>query len=163
MILLTATQTALASSIEKKCGDTIFQITIENSDDVSNKFNFFYKINSKDKKLFYSPAADSISVACIQNKAKQDLLLIEEFCSGSVCSDDGVYTVFDPTNKKMLIKFSSPSFNNCDEVDDLGRCISDTLREHEQKNHVQVKKLIGYKPPYLPNNKDTFCCSKSQE
>ena len=160
--MLALNNIAMASIVEGTCGRTVFQVEITEPNNISATFNLYYKTHLNQKKLFYTPLADTISVACIQTGAKNDFLLIEEFCSGSACSEEGVYAVYDPKNKKMLIKskFIPPKdykhkYSEYEHEDDQ-------LRNFEHQNYEQVAKLIGYEPPYLPNHPKTFCCNRSQ-
>ena len=187
----------MASVVEGKCGRTIFQVNITDINNISAEFDLFYKINSTEKKLLYS-TGDRISIACIKDIAKNELLLIEEFCSGSVCSDDGAYTVIDPKTKKILIKADSSIsgeinsknalikhlnnmlklckhedrnevmkemlliFKEKDQIQFAKRYSSEMARLYEHHNHEQVAELIGFTPPYLPDSKNSFCCTPNQ-
>lgn len=156
--LFISTQTVFSSIVEHQCGDSLVQIKIKKEDVMYSSYAFYYKNNLSKSKLFYKPKADRISVACIKDKNNHDLLLIEESCSGSACSDDGTYAVFNPGSKRMLIKFAPLSFD----VDRNKVELATYIRNAEDKNHKQVAKLIGYNPPYLPDEKGTFCCNRDQ-
>lgn len=153
------TDTTSSAVVPGECDGTLIRIHISDVDNISAQFNLYYKVASKKQKLFYSPKADRLSIACIKDKQGRSLLLIEEFCSGSVCSDTGTYSVFDPQNKRMLIKFDLPSFKTPKNMVNLKAYSNNRLRLYEQKNHDEVTKLLGYKPPFLPDYNNTFCCN----
>ena len=153
----------MAYIVEKKCGETDFLIKIDNSDLVSLTYQLYYKINEKEKKLFYIPSSEHLSVACIQSNTNHRFLLMEEMCGGSVCTDAGVYALFDPTTKKMLVKYNPMPLNNDSDIDDDPGQVEFKVRlyELEQKNHQQIAKFLGYEPPYLPRSKAQFCCKEN--
>ncbi|MGQ3892344.1 hypothetical protein [Legionella sp. CNM-4043-24] len=162
--LLTITQAAVASIAERECGGTVFQVKINNLDFFS-EYKLYYKINTTKWKIFYIPKAEHLSVACIKDKKNKELLLLEEICGGSFCSDDGFYTLFDPSTKKMLVKYRPlPSSKLYEDIDDDPGEVHAKVRrsDHEQDNHKKIAKVLGYAPPYLPDSKDTFCCNQIQ-
>ncbi|RUR04846.1 hypothetical protein [Legionella sp. km772] len=126
----------------------------------ASEYTLSYQLN-KEEKIFYGPAGDFMSIACLTAKDGQKLLVWEEACSGTVCSDDGVYGVFDPLTKKLLLEYKPPSFEHY-KGKHLDRYIVNKLRESEAENHKKAAELLGYEPPILFDYEQSFCCS-SQE
>lgn len=131
-------QVVAALSVEKKCGQYIFQVKISNEADIFERhFELYYQRSGYKKKLFYkTDPGIGLDAACIQNKKKQYLMLFQESCGGNGCSEE-VYGIFDPDAKKMLIKAANWS----------------------KGNRKEVQQLIGYDPPFYTED-IFFCCYK---
>lgn len=144
MFLILFSSIAVSSKIETKCGGVSFQVNILKGSYAGDlKYELFYKVNKVKKKLIYEiEPGVGISVVCIKNKNKQDLILFEVFDGANGRSDvDGVYGVFDPNLKQVII-----------------------LPDEELNgNSNQVSKLIGYSPPILYDDNDSFCCLNERD
>lgn len=134
-------QFVTASVYESKCGNDIFQVKIFNGLDLSEmRYELYYKLNKNESRLIYkSEQGVFFDIACMKNAKKYDILIFQEHCYGNGCPEL-IYGVFDISKKIMLIK---PS-------------------DWPNGNYNQVKRLIGYNPPFLSNDKRTFCCDVDQ-
>ena len=145
---------AIASNVEGKCGGVIFAVkVIENPNEYESLYTVYYKINAKEKKLLFTPGSEHLSLACVQDNAKRDYLLLEEMCGGSGCTYEGTYTLIDHITKKILVEYTPLPQKNFrgNKLDDLDRRVA-----HEKKNHKQIANIIGYEPPYLPLSKGKY-------
>lgn len=140
-LLFLLSQTVIASVIEAKCGDYLFQVEILNGKDpFERQFELFYKEKNQKKKLFYkTDSGIDLIAACLQNKKNQSLMLFQEFCGGNGCPED-MYGIFDPQKQKILIK---PA-------------------DWPNGNYKQVEELLGYPISSLVEDKKAFCCNKTQ-
>jgi hypothetical protein len=131
---------ASASIMKGQCGGIIFQgKKQDNRESPTPKYRLYYKEENKLKKLFYEGNDDVLQVACIQDKNKHDLLLLEEFCSGSACSDvEGVYSLYDPSTKKMLIKSEDWSYGSEKQIAEIknNRLYASILRFWKQTSFL---------------------------
>jgi hypothetical protein len=125
----------------KLCGETVFQVkTINNTDIYKSQYALYYKKIAGQWKLVYkSDTGVFFHAACIQDKSKNHLLIFQEYCFGNGCSEL-TYGIFDPHTDKLVIK---PT-------------------DYPQGNYLQIKKIIGYPPPFLSDYKDSFCCQETQ-
>lgn len=160
LFLVMLTSLASSSIVKGQCGGVEVFIKISSIYPVAAEFTLSYKINSQKQKIFYGPAGDRMSIACLKDKNNRTLLVWEEACSGSVCSDDGVYGIFDPQTKKLLLKPKDLTFDDY-KGKNLDRYIDNKIRKYEKKNHQQAAELLGYQPPILFHYKDSFCCTQS--
>lgn len=142
LFFLMPTQAAIASIVESLCGENIFLVKIfDGTDAFEQRYELYYKADNEPKKIFYKTKPGvSIFTACIKNKKEQSLMIFQESYRGNVGPED-LYGVFDPNQKKLLIK---PS-------------------DWPKGNFKQVEKLIGAPPPFLTGDDGTFfCCFKRQ-
>ena len=104
------------------------------------RYELYHKLNEDELKLIYKTEQGVFfDIACMKSLKKHDILIFQEHCYGNGCPEL-IYGVFDINKKYMLIK---PS-------------------DWPNGNYKQVQGLIGYPPPFLSNDKRTFCCNVDQ-
>ncbi len=132
-------QTSEALVIEKKCGQYVFRVKITHVNDLDERqYKLYSQVIGGAKKLFYQTEPGmNLSAACIQNNKKQYLMLFQENCGGNGCPED-IFGVYDPNEKKMLIK---PA-------------------DWPKGNTKEIKKIIGYQFNFLDEDKYFFCCGR---
>lgn len=121
-------QAVFAKTIQKKCGENIFLVHISyGANDSLRKIGFYVKAKSGQKKLLYTTKKGSyFFVTCIKSSKNQDFILFQEI-KGLNASPEDIYGIFEPNTLAMII---NPS-------------------DWPNGNQRQVKKLVGYQPPFV--------------
>lgn len=130
-------QDALATDLQ--CGNYIFSVQVDKG---THRLDNTYDLRT-------SPAsrltdAQSIKIfnqawfyaSCQATKAGQKVLLIQSFCGGSACIEER-YSILDAVNLQWLLPPNESNTPNIEIASDI----------------------LGFRAPYLPDSKSTFCCA----
>ncbi len=159
LIFIILTFPATSSVFKKKCGNTLFLIKIKDGEYAGiAEFTLYYKPLFFREKKIHGPVGDWMGIACLKDKNNTDLLVWQNSCMGSGCSDNGVYGIFEPKSKKILLKYQTPSRNKKENY----RITAKKFQNSEKQNHKQAAELLGYQPPILFTYKESFCCTQGQ-
>lgn len=156
LLLLTLSQTVISSIVKGRCGNMDFLIETQKNGSTASEYTLYYLLNSERKK-FYGPTGDWLYASCIKNKKNHELFVWQESCMGSACSDEGVYGIFDPERKKILLQRKELTFNGY-KANNIEQYVRDKIYKYEEKNHQQAAEVLGYEPPSLSTYKKSFCC-----
>jgi len=89
-------------------------------------------------------------------------VLLQERCSGSVCTDEGQFRVIDPYTKKIIINeqpMTTEDQHGTEGLDDnMASKIS--ISNHDFRNQKLVERFLGTPLPIVRKSKDKFCCNK---
>ncbi len=132
----------IANEVKTGCGNYEYKVKIYNGTDFyEKKFELSYRRKDGESKIFYSTKPGiGLDAACIQNTKNQYLMIFQIFCGGNACKED-MYGVFSPDSQKMIVKPNDWAIGNSNEV----------------------KKVLGYTPPfYKEGSKTFFCCNYEQ-
>jgi len=127
---------AKAKAFEAQCGGMLFRVeAINKGHPLENEYRLSVKDAGKEKALFVANEGGWFHAKCIKAKSGKELLLFQSYCGGSGCAEDR-YGIVDPGSLQLIL---TPGTEN------VG-------------NSKQATKIIGYEVPYLPREKDAFCC-----
>jgi hypothetical protein len=104
LVLFSAVIFAKNLEFEKQCGKYKYIINIEDVAQWQEIIKHYYQEGDIPKKLFHqSDSGTYVRTSCIKDKNNEDVFIFSEECGGSGCVDS-VYGLFNPKQKKMLLK-----------------------------------------------------------
>lgn len=119
LLLIISTGFSSAKNLEfkKQCGDYKYTIVVSGAEtyDTAVIKHYYQKQNAKKKLFHQSEHGMFVTAACTKNKNNLDMFIFTEICGGSACIED-IYGLFDPNQKKLLLKPSDWPKGNLEEV-----------------------------------------------
>lgn len=140
LFLLSQVHTAFAQMVQKKCGYSIFRVNIfDGKNDSLRSFELYGKTASGEENLLYRTRKGSYFFTnCRETITKQKLILFQEI-QGLDDKPEDTYGVLDANTLKMMV---NPN-------------------DWPNGNQKQIKKLLGYQPPFVHGyTGGFFCCFK---
>jgi len=134
---------SFAESISAKCGGTEFEVAMENrGHPLDNVYRLLAKRPGQDwpTQVHLSDIGGWFYAACVSDKEGIQRLVYQESCGGSACVEDK-YGIIDTQTLKSLLQ---PSAKN-------------------EGNSALAMRLLNKEVPYLPRDKNAFCCRLGKE
>lgn len=149
LILFSAILSAKNLEFEKQCGNYKYIIKIEDAQSQWQEIiKHYYQEGNTPEKLFHQSYGMYVRTSCIKDKNNQDVFIFSEECGGSGCVDS-VYGLFNPKQKKMLLKPSDwPQGNESELINLVGNSdflnLTSTLYRFQDREFCCCNELFKY-------------------